>query len=66
MKSEMRRSLARESFEEKIRKVGQLIHLVKLTRQKAANSRAPASALPPNVNDRGRSRKIKTSGARKG
>ncbi len=29
MKTEMRRKLARESFEEKVRKVGQLIRLAK-------------------------------------
>lgn len=42
MKLEMRRALARESYEEKIRKVGQLIALVR-----AFPRRAPAHSEPP-------------------
>jgi hypothetical protein len=43
MKLEIRRKLARESFEEKIRKVGQLVRLVKSfpRRPKAANRASP-------------------------
>jgi len=41
MKPEMRRALARESYEEKIRKVGQLIALIRaFPRQPPARSRA--------------------------
>jgi hypothetical protein len=39
MKLKMRRALARESYEEKIRKVGQLIGLVKSVRGKSAKLR---------------------------
>jgi hypothetical protein len=43
MKPEMRRKLARERFEEKIRKVGQLIRLAKTFPQRArVASRAAA------------------------
>ncbi len=43
MKLEMRRKLAREPFEEKIRKVAQLIRLVKtFPRRAKANPRASA------------------------
>ena len=43
MKLEMRRALARESYEEKIRKVGQLIALVRtFPRYPAARSRPSA------------------------
>jgi hypothetical protein len=37
MKSEMRRELARESFEEKIRKVGELISLSRNVKANASN-----------------------------
>jgi len=40
MTLEMRRKLAREPFEEKIRKVGQLIQLVKSFSKKTGNLRA--------------------------
>ncbi len=43
MKTEMRRALARESYEEKIRKVGQLIALTK-----AFPRRTAARPHPPN------------------
>jgi len=43
MKPEMRRALARESYEEKIRKVGQLIALTR-----AFPRRAPARSRSPN------------------
>jgi hypothetical protein len=43
MKPEMRHKLAREPFEEKIRKAGQLLRLVKaFPRRKAGISRPPA------------------------
>ena len=42
MKTEMRRALARESYEEKIRKVGQLIALTRaFPRRTAARTRPP-------------------------
>ena len=44
MKTEMRRALARESYEEKIRKVGQLIALTK-----AFPRRTAARPHPPNL-----------------
>jgi len=43
MKPEMRRALARESYEEKIRKVGQLIALAR-----AFPRRSPAQSCPSN------------------
>jgi hypothetical protein len=50
MKSEMRRALAQESFEEKIRKVGQLIQLsatVKSSRVREEAPVYPQSKNPP-------------------
>lgn len=44
MKPEMRQKLAREPFEEKIRKVGQLIRLVKGF-PKCQNRRAPTRSI---------------------
>jgi hypothetical protein len=46
MKQEMRQKLAREPFEQKIRKVAQLIALVK------AFPRRPARIVPPRIPDR--------------
>jgi hypothetical protein len=44
MKLEMRRALARESYEEKIRKVGQLIALTRtFPRQETGDSRSATS-----------------------
>jgi hypothetical protein len=44
MKLEMRQKLARESFEEKIRKVGQLIRLAKTFPRRSSR---PTVARPP-------------------
>ncbi len=41
MKLDMRQKLARESFEEKIRKVGRLIHLAKTFPRRSARPSAP-------------------------
>lgn len=43
MKSELRQQLAREPFAEKIRKVGQLIRLVKKFPRRQQRQAAPAS-----------------------
>jgi hypothetical protein len=42
MKTEMRRALAQESFEEKIRKVGQLIQLSAAVKSSRVREDAPA------------------------
>jgi hypothetical protein len=54
MKLKMRKALARESYEEKIRKVGQLIQLVKNIRGKAEKTRAARGKTRPRVLRRGR------------
>ena len=46
MRSEMRQALARESFEEKVRKVGQLIRLVKAFPHRPAGSKQSAAVEP--------------------
>jgi hypothetical protein len=63
MKLEMRRALARESYEEKIRKVGQLIALTKVfPRRAVAPSRPSAppilseSKIPYGTGKRGKKR----------
>jgi len=56
MKLKMRKALARESYEEKIRKVGQLIHLVKSIRGNLAKSRPVRGKTGVNDLRRGRVR----------
>jgi len=45
MKTEMRRALARESYEEKIRKVGQLIALTRVFPHRTPARSRPSSPL---------------------
>jgi len=45
MKLEMRRALARENYEEKIRKVGQLIALTKAFPRRAALRSSPSAPM---------------------
>ena len=45
MKTEMRRALARESYEEKIRKVGQLIALARAFPRRTAAPSRPSNPL---------------------
>jgi hypothetical protein len=56
MTSEMRQALARETFEEKIRKVGQLIRLVKTFPHRPVALRPVAEILetPPTYKSRNR------------
>ncbi len=59
MKTDMRRELARQPFEEKIRKVGQLIKLSATTKSSRVREEAKMDAASPPTSDpfRGRVRK---------
>jgi hypothetical protein len=59
MKSEMRRSLANQRFEEKIRKVGELIRLSrKMKRQRLRGSLKGTKAMDVFMSERKREREL--------
>ena len=52
MKTDMRRQLARQPFEEKIRKVGQLIKLSATVKSSRVREEAPVAQQPPQTGAR--------------